>query len=150
MTFRYFAYGSNLWMPRMSARCPSARLIGPAILAGWVAHYDKPSHDGSAKLNIRRAPGGSVRGVVYEIADAERASLDAVEPGYTAIETPVGLAYAYEGEASEMPPHDWYVAIVEAGSRSHGFTPVPRPTVAGSDRASAAAPGPRGRRTGSA
>ena len=127
MTFRYFAYGSNMLTSRMQARCPSARIIGTAVLAGWRAVYDKPSVDGSAKLNIRANEAGVVVGVVYEIEDAERDGLAAVEQGYTPIDTSVGLAYAYEGQASSSLPYDWYVAMVEEGAYAHGIRSPERP-----------------------
>lgn len=123
MPFRYFAYGSNLWMPRMRERCPSARVVGPSLLHGWTAVCDKPSTDGSAKLNIRPDADGAVAGVVYQIDDAERPRLDAAEPRYRAIETPAGLAYAYDGPPTLARPHDWYVDLVVAGARSHGLEP---------------------------
>mgnify|MGYP001815030179 CR=1 FL=1 len=121
MSFRYFAYGSNMWTPRMRQRCPSARLVGTAALVGWRATYDKPSVDGSAKLNIRPQAGGSAPGVIYEIEDHERAQLDAAEPRYTPIETHLGLTSAYEGVPATVPPAEWYVDLVEAGARAHGL-----------------------------
>jgi hypothetical protein len=127
MTFRYFAYGSNMWTPRMQARCPSARVVDTAVLRGWRAVFDKPSMDGSAKLNIRPDPPGSVPGVVYEIDRGERELLDRAEPAYRPIATPVGLTYAYEGEATSWPPFAWYVDLVVAGARSHGLEPPPPP-----------------------
>ena len=126
VTFRYFAYGSNMWQPRMRQRCPSARFVATATLRGWTASYDKPSTDGSAKLNIRPAPACAVAGVIYQIEDHERTQLDAAEPAYTPVDTPVGLAYAYGGEPATVPPADWYVELVEAGARSHGL-PAPPP-----------------------
>jgi len=124
VTFRYFAYGSNMWSPRMASRCPSARLIGSATLNGWTAAYDKPSTDGSAKLNIHPDAGGVTGGVVYEIEDSDRPSLDAAEPGYDPIETELGLTYTYPGEPSSALPLDWYVAIVTHGAATHRI-PVP-------------------------
>lgn len=125
MAFRYFAYGSNLWAPRMRSRCPTARLIGPAVLDGWVAGYVKPGADGTAKLGIRPRLGGRVAGVVYEIDDRDRAALDAAEEGYDAIETSHGLTYAYGGVPTSTRPAGWYVSTVERGARSHGLpTPV--------------------------
>ena len=36
MTYRlYFAYGSNMSVGQMRARCPAARAVGPAQLDGW-------------------------------------------------------------------------------------------------------------------
>lgn len=125
MTFRYFAYGSNLWVPQMRSRCASARPVTTGVLEGWMIVYDKPSTDGSAKLNIRPDPDGSVPGVVYELSDEDRPALDAAEPLYEPIEVTVGgdqlLTYTYQGEASERPPYDWYVAIVLLGASSHGL-----------------------------
>ena len=121
MTFRYFAYGSNMHTPRMHERCPSAQPLGTAALRDWQAVYDKPSTDGSAKLNIRPLAGAEVWGVVYEVDAADRAALDAAEPRYTPIDTPLGLTYAYEGEPTTVPPADWYVALVDAGARAHGL-----------------------------
>lgn len=125
VTFRYFAYGSNLWVPQMRSRCLSARPIAAGVLEGWRVVYDKPSTDGSAKLNIRPDPEGSVHGVIYELSDGDRPALDAAEPLYRAIEVTVGneamLAYTYEGEASDELPYDWYVATVLVGAQSHGL-----------------------------
>ena len=125
VTFRYFAYGSNMHAPRMRSRCPSARVVGTAVLSGWQTVYDKPSTDGTAKRNIRPHAGAETRGVVYEIDDRERAALDAAEPRYTPIETPQGLTYRYDGEPAEVPPADWYVALIEAGARAHGIEREP-------------------------
>jgi ribosomal protein S18 acetylase RimI-like enzyme len=124
VTFRYFAYGSNLWLPRMTSRCPSARPVGTATLEGWVPVYDKPSVDGSAKLNIRADRDGVTAGVIYELDESDRPRLDAAEPGYDPIETSVGLTYAYRGEPATILPHDWYVATVARGAASHGI-PTP-------------------------
>ncbi len=121
VSFRYFAYGSNMHTPRMQERCPSARIIGTGVLRGWRAVYDKPSTDGTAKRNIRPSAGAETHGVVYEIDDHERAALDAAEPRYTPFDTPHGLAYHYAGAPAQVPPAAWYVALVEAGARAHGI-----------------------------
>ena len=125
MSFRYFAYGSNLWPPQMRSRCPSAKVVGPATIRGWSAVYDKPSSDGSAKLNIRPDPDGTVDGVVYEIEDGERQALDAAEPRYTPLTVEVDgermLTYAFEGDPHAKGPYDWYVSAVALGAASHGL-----------------------------
>lgn len=123
VTFRYFAYGSNLWPPRMRSRCPSALVVATAVLDGWRAVYDKPSRDGSAKLNIRPDPVGSVQGVVYRISDKERGVLDAAEPGYQPVIVELDavptLTYAFQGEPHPDSPYDWYVDLVVRGARHH-------------------------------
>jgi gamma-glutamylcyclotransferase len=124
MSFRYFAYGSNLLTSRMRSRCPSAKVVGTAVLDGWAAVYDKPSTDGSAKLNIRPEPSGSVHGVVYEVDDVERTALDEAEPRYTPVFLDIDgeptLTYTYEDEPHRVPPYDWYVDMVLTGARLHG------------------------------
>jgi cation transport regulator ChaC len=125
VSFRYFAYGSNMWTPRLTDRCPSARPVGTAVLHGWCTAYDKSSRDGSAKLNLRPDPTSSVTGVVYELDERDRPRLDAAEPFYEGVETPVGWTYVYRGEPTRSRPHDWYVALVDAGARAHGLEPPP-------------------------
>ncbi len=124
MTFLYFAYGSNTWLPRLISRCPSARLIGQAHLDGYQALYDKPSIDGSSKLNIRPAASERVHGVVFEIDADEQTLLDNAEPLYRPIEVETSLGscrtYSYEGEPFNQLPYDWYVATVTLGLGSHG------------------------------
>jgi hypothetical protein len=93
------------------------------VLPGWRAVYDKPSIDGSAKLNIRAHATASIQGVVYEVRDDDRERLDAAEPGYIPLDLSVGLVYAYDGEATTVLPAVWYVAIVEAGAHAHGLAP---------------------------
>jgi len=125
LSFRYFAYGSNLWPPQMRSRCPSARVLGPGTLEGWSAVYDKPSTDGSAKLNIRPRVEGSTPGVVYEVEEGERQALDSAEPLYTP--TPVHidgqrtLTYVFDGEPFAGRPYDWYVATALLGAACFGL-----------------------------
>ena len=125
MSFLYFAYGSNLWVPQMRSRCPSATPVETAVLDGWRLVYDKPSTDGSSKLNIRPAPGESVPGVLYEIEDGERQKLDEAEPLYQPLSVEMNghrvLTYAFEGKTHEVGPYDWYVAIALAGAAQHGI-----------------------------
>jgi mycothiol synthase len=126
LSFLYFAYGSNLWLPQMRGRCPSATPRGPATLAGWAVDYDKPSRDGSAKANIRSDAGQKVLGVVYEVEDGERQALDQAEhlysPIYVNLEEGIrALTYAYEGPPHEGPPYDWYVSTTLAGAAAHGI-----------------------------
>ena len=133
MSFAYFAYGSNLWPQQMRSRGRSARAIGTAVLEGWVAVYDKPSLDGSSKLNIRPAEASKVCGALYEIDDDERALLDDAEPNYDPVEVLVAastgekveaLTYKWSGKPHSRLPYDWYVALVEAGAR-HRHLPDP-------------------------
>ena len=125
MSFLYFAYGSNLWVPQLRSRCPSATPRRTAVLEGWRLVCDKPSVDGSAKLNIRPAAGESVHGVLYQIDDGERQWLDEAEPLYTPIGVDIDgervLTYTFEGEPHRADAFDWYLAIANAGAAQHGL-----------------------------
>lgn len=127
MSFRYFAYASNMWLPQIRSWCPSARPIGVGHLENWSVVYDKPSTDGSTWLNIRRDLGSSVTGVLFEVADEDRDALDAAESGSSAMTLDIGgadtLTYSYRGEPSMGPPYDWYQAIVDSGAAAFGVDP---------------------------
>lgn len=116
--------------------------IGTAALEGWRLTCDKPSSDGSTKLNIRPDPGSFVEGVVYRIEDGERQMLDEAEPGYTPVVAQVegrkALTYAYEGRPESGAPYDWYEAMCTLGADMHGVTsdrfdrdPAPDPIAPG-------------------
>ena len=128
LTFTYFAYGSNVWVPRMLSRCASAEVVGPAHLEGWKVVYDKPSVDGSAKLNIRRADGERVHGLVYEIDDADSAALDLAEHRYRSIQVETSRGecrtYTYTDEPHRALPFDWYVATAVRGRVEYGLSLV--------------------------
>lgn len=134
MTRLYCAYGSNLWLPRLLGRCPRARPTGTATLDGWQPVYDKPSIDGSSKLNIRPSEGSTVYGAVYQVDEEQLADLDAAEPRYRRVgltvmaSTPRSgrqpvFVYRWTGEPSSERPFDWYVDMVVAGARHHGLPP---------------------------
>lgn len=77
----YFAYGSNLYWPRLKQRAPSARFVTVGRLPGYVLKFHKRGADESAKCNAH-ATGLSddeVYGVVFSIDAQERFSLDAAE-----------------------------------------------------------------------
>jgi hypothetical protein len=101
------------------ARLPDHRVV-----------YDKPSKDGSAKLNVRAEKGKTVWGVLYRIDLAECENLRKSEGGYRprAIEVEVepkgriqkAISYCYEDKPhAEEIPYDWYLKYVVAGACFH-------------------------------
>ena len=134
MSFTYFAYGSNLWTAQMRSRCPSATPLGTASLEDWTVCYNKPSVDGSAKLNLVPAKHYRIEGVLYEIDDDDREALDAAEPGYEPIEVSVvagdgstieARTYQWTGPPTSTLPYDWYVEVALEGARQHGLDQSP-------------------------
>ena len=97
-------------------------------MSGWRVVYDKPSLDGSAKLNIRPSEDSAVEGVLFEIDDSDREALDEAEPRYDPISVEVAggkaLSYTWTGNAFTGLPYEWYVSMVNAGAKSHGVEPL--------------------------
>ncbi|HEY0223235.1 MAG TPA: gamma-glutamylcyclotransferase family protein [Pseudolabrys sp.] len=70
----YFAYGSNMQRGAMKARCPNARAIGPAGLAGYRFFV---GFDGWG--SVKPSPGGIVHGVLWKLTPRDIAALHAYE-----------------------------------------------------------------------
>ena len=62
----YIAYGSNINIHRMRDRCPTAELLGTAMLKGWELMF-KRSMTG-AYLTLEEKPGGSVPVVIWSVS----------------------------------------------------------------------------------
>jgi len=75
----YAAYGSNLNIPQMLRRCPSARIIGTSEIPDYRLMY-KGSKSG-AYLTIEKAEGHSVPVGVWEVDGEDELTLDRYE-GY--------------------------------------------------------------------
>ena len=78
MAKRYYAaYGSNLNLPQMRRRCPSARVIGTAAIPDYRLLF-KGSKTGSY-LTIEKVEGFSVPVGVWEVTDEDEVALDHYE-----------------------------------------------------------------------
>lgn len=78
--YAYFAYGSNLDLGQMRARCAGARPCGVARLHDHeLAFTGYSARWGSAVATVVPAPGASVRGLVYELNAEDLAALDDFE-----------------------------------------------------------------------
>ncbi len=73
----YIAYGSNLNIAQMRWRCPTARIIGTAVLDGWRLLF-KGSKTG-AYLTIEQQEGFSVPVAVWEVSSEDELRLDRYE-----------------------------------------------------------------------
>ncbi len=131
----YFAYGSNMSLPRLRARVPSARAARRVVLTGHRLAFHKIGRDGSGKCDIAAAarPSDRVHGVLYRIAPDHRAALDAAEGlgrGYATktvvLTTPAGgqrTAFTYYATAIDdaLAPYSWYLQHVLRGAREHAL-----------------------------
>lgn len=131
-TFPYFAYGSNMCTPRLRARTPSARAVATGLVAGRRLTFDKVSGDGSGKCDACSGgtDGDRVHGVVFEIAFAEKPTLDRAEglgAGYddeiVEVAAPAGTLHAVSYVATRknaaLSPYHWYKRLVLAGASEH-------------------------------
>lgn len=151
-----FSFGSNMSSSRLLARLPNATRIGTAILAGYELTFDMVSTDGSGKGNVRPSndKNAQVYGVVYQLNDAEKTILDAIEgPRYDCVDIQVTLldgqqvaAHCYIANTTDAQilPYDWYMQHVHRGALEAGVPNAysdaikSRPTCQNSDSARAA------------
>lgn len=130
-TLLYFAYGSNMYSPRLRARAPSAGFVDVARLSGCYLSFRKRGRDGSAKCDLEPLGSETAWGVVYRIDAGEVEALDAAEgEGYrrepVVVATPTRFLHAFTYRArpgwyTESVPFDWYRDLVAAGAREHGL-----------------------------
>ena len=134
MSTLLFAYGSNLAASEMDAWCPEARFTGVARLPDHRLALNRRSiRWGGGAVDIVRAPGEEVWGVLYEVPHGTLDRLDAKEGEGWAYRR-VGLeveqrgrrvaAEAYEvvdKEPDEVPPAPDYAALLAKGARERGL-----------------------------
>lgn len=138
---RYFAYGSNLSLTQMRERCPSTRVIGPAILREYVLSFPRYSRRWSGGVaGIEPMPGQHAEGVIYEINDADLRTLDGFE-GYVegrtrnayeriTVEVEVAdgskltvLTYRANPQPGwPFPPSVAYASTIQRGAVEHGLS----------------------------
>lgn len=133
----YFAFGSNLHLPQMQARCPACEVVQPALLAGHRLVFRGNSQRwGGGSATILPTPGGRVPGLVYRLSADDLASLDRFE-GYPTIyqRRTVSLeahdgsalqALTYERSAGEVrPPSLRYFHQIWRGYKAFGLDDEP-------------------------
>jgi len=126
----YFAYGSNMSRAPMRARCPSAREVGTATLAGYRLIV---TSDGYA--SVVPELGGIVYGLTWRLGSRDIAALNAYESLdtglYRIVTLPVSLgarkvpAMVYVAR-SHTPglPRPGYLEAVLAAARELDFPPA--------------------------
>ena len=82
MNHLYFAYGSNLDLDQMSARCPESRLISRAKLSGYRLGFTGHGRNwNGAVATVLPAQSNHVFGLVWSLSDTDLDKLDRCE-GY--------------------------------------------------------------------
>ena len=131
----YFAYGSNMSVKRLAARCKSCQLVGRATLPKHKLMFHKPGNDdGSGKCNAfyTGRDEDSVLGVIFSMSQPDIFMLDSIEgQGYQRESFSVFSeshsqdlkVYGYIATKIEedIKPKHWYIEHVLRGAREHQF-----------------------------
>ena len=134
---KYFAYGSNMCSSRLRDRVPSCKFYAVATIKGYKLKFHKRSEeDRSGKCNAFHTDDGNdeICGVVFEIDESEKLSLDRAEGlghGYNEknviVMTKGGLIaavmYVADSRAIDdsLAPYTWYKDFVVGGAKEHGL-----------------------------
>ena len=126
----YIAYGSNLNLPQMAERCPTAKVLGASSMKDWQLLFRGP-HEG-AVATVEPYKGSSVPVLVWEISETDENALDRYEGwpylyrkeivkiklGRKSIEALVYLMI--EGKPLNQPS-SYYYSVIYDGYKSAGF-----------------------------
>ena len=133
LTQTYFAYGSNLDAAQMRARCPSAKLLGAAMLDGYrLGFAGQRAAWGGGVATVVRDGEGRVPGLLWALCDEDLERLDRFEGHPVAYERRRLLvtvadgarrrAHVYVKDAAEQSlPTEAYFGVLWQGYRKHGF-----------------------------
>ena len=130
----YFAYGSDMSLRRLQQRVPAVRLPGTAVLHGYQLRFHKMGSDGSGKCDAycTDVHDDVMHGVLFEIDDAAKATLDGIEGlgfGYDDTEVEVlhggeplrAVTYVATRIDEARRPYAWYHQHVVVGAREAGL-----------------------------
>jgi gamma-glutamylcyclotransferase len=129
----YFAYGSNMCLPRLQEYGVTPREPGvPAKLDGYRLVFNKKSEkDSSGKANIERSRGKKVWGVSYRISTDHFKKLANQEHGYKPLPITLRFKDGLEVKAktfiainpydSSICPYSWYKRYLVEGAKDHGL-----------------------------
>lgn len=125
----YFAYGSNMYSPRLHERVPSAEFVDIARLPGYMVVFHKHGRDDSAKCDLEPLDAATTWGVIYRVDNDDLQRLDEAEgDGYRRQSVVVATrddfleAFTYRARPdclTDARPYEWYVDLVVAGAREH-------------------------------
>lgn len=124
----YIAYGSNMNLEQMKYRCPTAKVVGTALLRNWRLIFRNVA-------SIERSLGKAVPVVVWEIQPADEKSLDRYE-GYPSFYRKESVRITLNGKqvrvmvyimngSGESPPNLGYYNSILEGYKSAGLDITP-------------------------
>jgi len=126
----YIAYGSNLNLPQMAERCPTARVIGASRMNDSRLLFRGPH--GGAVATVEPCKATSVPVLVWEITEADEEALDRYE-GWPYLyrkeivkiklgrKTIEALVYLINEGKPLNQPSSYYYSVIYDGYKSAGF-----------------------------
>lgn len=130
----YLAYGSNLYTPQMRYHCPSARLMGTAVIENYKLMFKK-SKTGSY-LTVEPKQGAEVPVAVWQLTTEGEKTLDHYE-GYPSFyikqnisveidngeDTIEAMFYVMDDKYCQnmQTPTEYYYGGIERGYKSNGM-----------------------------
>ena len=121
----YIAYGSNMNLEQMARRCPTAVVVGHAMLENWKLVFN-------GVASVERSKGDRVPVVVWDIKPDDEAALDLYEgwPRLYRKETrrirlngklANAMIYIMNNVKGYLPPNTGYYNVILEGYKSAGF-----------------------------
>jgi gamma-glutamylcyclotransferase (GGCT)/AIG2-like uncharacterized protein YtfP len=126
----YIAYGSNLNLPQMAQRCPTAKVVGTSEIRDYELLFRGSRH--SAVATVEPSKGGSVPVLLWTLKDNDLRSLDHYEgyPNFYRKEilevelkgkTVPAMVYIMNDGHPFGSPSDYYLNTIMEGYQSAGF-----------------------------
>lgn len=123
--FPYFAYGSNLSVQGMAARCPTATRIGRARLDGWRLTF-------RGVADIEPAEGEAVEGALWTVTSKDVRSLDHYEGAPHMYDREIvtvvvdgkpvrAFTYVMTSRSEVGLPSPYYYGVIEQGYGDFGI-----------------------------
>jgi gamma-glutamylcyclotransferase (GGCT)/AIG2-like uncharacterized protein YtfP len=120
----YIAYGSNLNLRQMAYRCPTAKVVGAAVMRNWHLLF-------CGAATIERFKGGKVPVLVWDIQPKDEKELDVYE-GWPRLYRKESVRVTLNGKqvramvyimnsSSQSPPNSAYYNVIREGYKSAGF-----------------------------
>jgi AIG2-like family len=132
---KYFAYGSNMSLPRLRGRIPGAERLGVFTLFQHALKFHKvgrKDNSGKCDAHCTGNPDDFVIGALFEISDSEKLALDKVEGlglGYKdkTVQLSDGQGGVIEAVTyyathidPSLQPYSWYLYHVAYGAKETG------------------------------
>lgn len=126
----YIAYGSNLNLPQMAHRCPTAQVVGKSEIKDYELLFRGARRGGVATVEPKE--GSSVPVLLWDIKPKDEAALDVYE-GYPTLYQKETLKLELEGKTVEAMvyvmtpghapglPSAYYYDTIAEGYRTAGF-----------------------------